>query len=84
MPGLVLVVIGLITLFSSNTPVGENQALHASVPMGIIIGAIAVRISCMERGTPEYLRIVLGKAGLLHILYSVALGSKLNNFSGAI
>ena len=60
MSGSVLVVIGLITLFSSYSPVGENQILHASIPVNIILGSVAVRISLMERDTTDYLKVVTG------------------------
>ena len=82
--GLVLVVIGLITLFSSFKPVGENQVLHLSAPLNVVIGAVAIHISYNQRNEKDELRETVRTFGSWAFLYGMLLGNELRGLSNTV
>lgn len=82
--GILLSMIGLINLLSSGVPLESNRPLYASVPIHILVGALAIRIALLPRDTPEGLRRLIGYVGYGSVLYGIALGQALKNSSGAI
>ncbi|MCJ1459267.1 hypothetical protein MMC28_009644 [Mycoblastus sanguinarius] len=84
LPGLVFVTFGLVNLLTSLIPAVENRALHASVPVHIFTGAMAVRISSIERPMEQGIRAAFRVVGILAMIYGFLLGKSLNYFSGLL
>ena len=83
-PDLLLIVIELITLFSSYSLIDKTKFYLASVPVSSMIETIATCISSIERDVTDDLKAVICEMSSGAILYSMLLEDKLNNFSDVI
>ena len=82
--GVILVMIGVTNLLSCWPELEHNQALHASVPVYILVGAMAIRVAALPRESSDDVRTWMSFAGVLSVIYGIYLGRTLNNFSGSI
>ena len=72
--GLGFVFIALISVFSSWKPYQQNPALHVSVPLNILIGALAVFASVLDRNVSRKWKFAIFWMGMGAVIWGVLLG----------
>ncbi len=82
--GIASVAIGLAYLFTSYMPVEENQWLHASVPVRLILGLVLGLRTVLGNGLTKAEKRSLLNLGLYDGLGAVVLGLWLGRFDGRL
>ena len=81
--GLIVLHLALMHIFSSLVPAVESSALIASVPLFIIVGVLLIFLGLYnETWGSDISRVFAG--GVVTILYGLALGHTMGNYSGRI
>jgi hypothetical protein len=82
--GIATVAIGLAYLFTAYMPIEENQWLHASVPVRLILGTLLGLRVLLGTGLTAAEKKTLSKLGLYDSFGAVVLGFWLGRFDGRL
>jgi hypothetical protein len=82
--GIATLAIGLAYLFTSYMPIEENQWLHATVPMRLILGALLILRTVVGSGLSSAEKRSLLTLGLYDGLGAVVLGFWLGRWDGRV